>query len=56
MSHKMDSKNCCHGRYSSKGFGKNLFNRMMNRFERDGLLQSLEKFIALFGKRLVTLI
>ena len=31
----------------------NLFNRMMNNLEADGLIQSLKKFITLFGKRLV---
>ena len=33
MSHQMDSKNYCHGKYSFRGFRRNLFNRMMNRFE-----------------------
>ena len=33
MSHQMDTENCCHGRYSFGGFGRNLFNRMVNRFE-----------------------
>ena len=39
-----------------RGFGRNMFNRMMNRFEIGGLLQSLEKFMALLGMRLVPLI
>ena len=56
MSHQMDSKNCCHGRYSFRGFERNIFNRKMNRFENSWLLQSLEKFIAMFGKGLVTFI
>ena len=34
MPHQMDSKNCCRGRHSFRGFGRNLFNRMMNRFPR----------------------
>ena len=33
MSLQMESKNCYHGRYSFRGFGRNLFNRMMNIFE-----------------------
>ena len=32
MSHQMDSKNGCHGRYSFRGCGRHLFNRMMNSF------------------------
>ena len=43
MSHQMDSKNCCHGRSSFRGFGKNLFNGMMNRFES-------RRFIAIIGE------
>ena len=43
MSHQMDSKNCGHGRYSFKHCGRNLLNRMMNRFES-------RWFIAIIGE------
>ena len=43
MSHQMDSKNGCNGRYSFRVFGRNLFNRMMNRFES-------RWFIAIIGE------
>ena len=43
MYHQMDSKNCFHGRYSFRGFGRNIFNRMMNRFES-------RWFIAIIGE------
>ena len=43
MFHQMNSKNYCHGRYSFRGFGRNLFNRMMNRFES-------RWFIAIIGE------
>ena len=43
MSHQMDSKNGCHGIYFFRVFGRNLFNRMMNRFES-------RWFIAIIGE------
>ena len=43
MSHQMDSKNCHHGKYYFRGFGENLFNRMMNRFKS-------RWFIAIMGR------
>ena len=43
MSHQMDSKNCGSGRCSFRGFGRNLFNGMMNRFKS-------RLFIAIIGE------
>ena len=43
MSHQMNSKNGCHGKYSFRGFGRNLFNIMMNRLEN-------RWFIAIIGE------
>ena len=56
MPYQMDSKNCCHGRYTSIGFERNVFNRTMNTFDNRWFIASLKKFIALFGERLVTFI
>ena len=42
MSHQMNSKNGCHGRYSFEVFRLNLFNGKMNRFES-------KWFIAIIG-------
>ena len=56
MSHQMDSKNRYHGRYSFRGFGRNLFNRMMNRFESRWFVAIVGKVYHLGRKRLVTFI
>ena len=54
MSHQMDGKNCCQGKYSFRGFGRNLFNRMMNRFESRWFIVIIGEVYPLDGKRLVT--
>ena len=43
MSQQMDRKNSCHGRYSFGVPGRNLFNRMISRFES-------RWFIAIIGE------
>ena len=47
MYHQMDSKNCCHGQYSFRGFGRNLFDRMMNRFESRWFIAIIEEVYSL---------
>ena len=50
MFHKMDSKNCCHERYSFRGFRRNIFNRMMNRFESRWFIAIIEEVYRLVWK------
>ena len=56
MSHQIDSKNCCHGRYSFRGFGRIQFNGMMNKFESRWLIAIIGEVHAWFGKRIVTIV
>ena len=56
MSHQMNFKNCCHGQYSYRGFGKNLFNKMMNKFRNSWFIAVIGEEYALFGKKVVTFI
>ena len=56
MSNLMDPKTCCHGRYSFRGFQRNLFIRMMNNFESLCFIAVIGEGHALFGKKVVTLI
>ena len=55
MSHQIDSKNGCHGRYSFRGFGRNLFNRMMKTFGSRWFIAIIEEVYRL-GMILVTFI
>ena len=54
MSHQMDSENCYHGKYSSRGLQRKLFNGMMNKFK--WFVTIIGDVYALFRKTLVTLI
>ena len=56
VTHQLDCKNGCHGKYSFRGFGRNLLNRIMNILKAGSLLQSLENFITFFGMRLIAFI
>ena len=48
MSHQMDSKNGCHGRYSFRILGRNLFNRRMNAFGSCWFIAIIGEIYSLF--------
>ena len=50
MPHQIESKNCCHRSCSFRGSGNNIFNRMMNKFERRWFIAIIEEVYCLVWK------